>query len=66
MSQKLRSVHIQLRVQVAYAKATGVPFSLIVSPTTQRISKVVTKAVEETGGTIQRFDPVTGTFTPFK
>src|SRR5262249_28097312 len=30
---------LQIMVQAAHAKATGVPFSLIVSPTTRRISK---------------------------
>jgi hypothetical protein len=57
---------VQLKVQAAYAQATGVPFSLIVSPTTQRISQEVKKAVRDTGGTIQRFDSATGTFTPFQ
>lgn len=57
---------VQLRVQAAYAKATGVPFNLIVSPATQRISKYVEKAVAATRGTIQRFDPATGIFTPFQ
>ncbi len=56
----------QLRVQAAYAKLFRVPFSLVVSPNTERISKVVQDAIRKTGGTIQRFDPVTGTFTPFK
>lgn len=56
----------QLRVQAAYARLFRIPFSLIVSPATQRISQSVRDAVEKTGGTIQRFDPATGTFTPFK
>jgi hypothetical protein len=57
---------IQLRVQAAYARALGIPFSLIVSPSTKRISQPVREAVRRTGGTIQRFDPETGAFTPFK
>jgi hypothetical protein len=57
---------VQLRVQAAYAKLFGVPFNLIVSPTTERISQAVRDAVRKTGGTIQRFDPATGAFTPFK
>ena len=57
---------VQLKVQAAYARLFGMPFSLIVSPTTERISREVIRAAEKTGGTIQRFDPVTGTFTPFK
>ena len=57
---------LQLRIQVAYAKLFRMPFNLIVNPTTERISQKVIEAVLETGGTIQRFDPVTGTFTRFK
>jgi hypothetical protein len=57
---------LQLRIQAAYAKATGVPFSLIVGPTTQRVSNTVKGLVWGTGGTIQRFDPATGIFTPFQ
>lgn len=57
---------LQLRIQAAYARATGVPFNLIVSPTTQRISDSVKELVSGTRGTIQRFDPVTSTFTPFQ
>lgn len=56
---------IQLRVQTAYAQLFGIPFSLIVSPSTKRISQDVVRAVSNTGGTIQRFDPVTGAFTPY-
>jgi hypothetical protein len=56
---------IQLRVQAAYADLFRIPFSLIVGPATERISKSVIEAVTKTGGTIQRFDPVTGKFTPF-
>jgi hypothetical protein len=56
---------VQLRVQAAYAKALGMPFSLIVSPSTKRISVSVQDMVRKTGGTIQRFDPATGAFTPF-
>ena len=55
----------QLVVQVAYCKAFRKPYNLIVSPTTKRISQKIKDAVRETGGTIQRFDPSTGVFTPF-
>jgi Restriction endonuclease fold toxin 7 len=57
---------LQLRIQATYAKSTGVPFNLVVSPTTQRVSQRVKNQVSLTGGTIQRFDPATGTFTPFQ
>jgi Restriction endonuclease fold toxin 7 len=57
---------VQLKVQAAYAKATGVPFNLVVSPSTRRVSQTVQQRVDGTGGTIQRFDPATGVFTPFK
>lgn len=55
----------QLKIQAAYAEAARVPFSLIVSPTTRRISEDVREAVRASGGIIQRFDPTTGVFTPF-
>lgn len=55
----------QLVVQVAYCKAFRKPYNLIVSPTTERISQKIEEAVRETGGTIQRFDPSTGVFSPF-
>jgi hypothetical protein len=57
---------VQLRVQAAYAKSTRVPFNLVVSPTTQRVSENVKREIRQSGGTIQRFDPATGTFTPFQ
>jgi hypothetical protein len=56
----------QLRIQVAHARTTGVPFNLVVSPTTRRVSKTIRDAVSKSGGTIQRFDPETGNFTPFQ
>ena len=57
---------VQLRVQFDYARAMGIPMSLIVSPGTKRISQAVRDMVFRTGGTIQRFDPATGAFTPFR
>jgi hypothetical protein len=57
---------VQLRIQAAYAQARGIPFNLIVSPNTKRISNSVQNMIRDTGGTIQRFDPATGTFTPFR
>jgi hypothetical protein len=56
---------VQLRVQAAHAKATGVPFNLVVSPTTKRVSKTIEDAVYQSGGEIQRFDPATRIFTSF-
>jgi len=56
----------QLRTQHAWAQEHRVPFNLVVGPATRRVSKIVQELVSETGGTIQRFDPATGSFTPFK
>jgi hypothetical protein len=56
----------QLRTQSAYAQEHRVPFNLVVGPATQRVSQTVQESVYKLGGTIQRFDPATGTFTPFK
>jgi hypothetical protein len=57
---------VQLRVQAAYARSIGVPFNLVVSPKTKRVSKTIRNAVRDSGGTIQRYDPETGIFTPFQ
>jgi hypothetical protein len=56
----------QLRTQSTWAKEHRVPFNLVVGPATQRVSNSVKGLVSETGGTIQRFDPATGSFTPFQ
>ena len=56
----------QLRTHYAWAKEHSVPFNLIVGPATRRVSDSVKKLVSDTGGTIQRFDPATGSFTPFQ
>jgi hypothetical protein len=56
---------LQLRIQTAYATLTGQPLNLVVSPATQRVSQSLQQAIAATGGTIQRFTPATGMFTPF-
>jgi hypothetical protein len=56
----------QLRTQSAWAKEHGVPFNLVVGPATRRVSESVKELVYKTGGTIQRFDPATGSFTPYQ
>jgi hypothetical protein len=55
----------QLRTQSAYARENRAPYGLVVGPATRRVSRRVQKLVSDTGGTIQRFDPATGFFTPF-
>jgi hypothetical protein len=57
---------LQLRVQATWARITGIPFNLVISSTTKRVSKRVKKLVHDTGGIIQRFDLATGTFTPYE
>ena len=56
----------QLRIQATHAQKTRVPFNLVVGPATQRVSQTVQESVYSSGGTIQRFDPATGSFTPFQ
>lgn len=56
----------QLLIQTGYAKDAGMPYSLIVGPNTKRISAEVRERVAATRGTIERFDPATGTFTPVR
>jgi hypothetical protein len=52
----------QLQIQAQSAEGS---FNLIVSPRTQSISTPLFNAVQESGGTIQVFDPATRTFTPW-
>jgi Restriction endonuclease fold toxin 7 len=56
---------LQLRIQTAYASLTGQPLNLVVGPATERVSQSLQQAIASTGGTIQRFNPATGIFTPF-
>lgn len=56
----------QLQIEYDTARAAGEPFSVIVSPRTRNISQPLKRAVRDTGGTIQRFDPGTGTLTEIK
>jgi hypothetical protein len=56
---------LQLRIQTAYASLTGQPMNLVVGPVTQRVSQSLQQAIAATGGTIQRFNPATGSFAPF-
>lgn len=44
------------------AKSINQPFSLIVSPRTQTVSKPLQDAIRNTGGTVFRFDTTSGTF----
>jgi hypothetical protein len=52
----------QLQIQ---AQGTEGSFNLIVSPRTQYISGPLQDAVQGSGGTIQVFNPATGTLTPW-
>ena len=52
----------QLRIQAQGAQGS---FNLIVGPNTQYISGPLQNAVNASGGTIQIFNPATGTFTPW-
>ena len=54
----------QLRIMVWFARATGRTLNLVVSPRNVSISKPLEKAIGETGGKIEVFDPVTKAFTP--
>jgi hypothetical protein len=56
----------QLRTLSAYARKNRVPFNAVVGPATRRVSKTVQELVSDTGGTIKRFDPATGSIKPFK
>jgi YD repeat-containing protein len=68
----------QLTAQLAEARATGQPYNLVVSPTTQRISGPLVRQIERvnrqilrenpgnvTSGGIFRYDPATDVLTPY-
>ena len=55
----------QLEAMIKAASDAKMPFNLVVSPRTRDISQNLQKAIEATGGSIQVFDPVTGTMVPF-
>ena len=53
----------QLQLQVSVAEKLNVPFRLFISPRTRRVANSVKRAVQGTGGSIERIDPVTKTAT---
>ncbi len=59
------SLQKQLQIEASAAKERGVPFNLIVSPRNESISAPLQRAISDTGGTIQVFDPATGIFRPW-
>ena len=59
------SLTTQLEAMIKTASDTKIPFNLVVSPRTRSISEKLKKAIKDTGGSIQVFDPVTGTMVPF-
>ncbi|HWX29289.1 MAG TPA: hypothetical protein VNZ53_17835 [Steroidobacteraceae bacterium] len=62
-------VHInftqQLRAQYDVAKLSGAPFSLVVSPRNETISRSVINAVNDSGGLIVKLDPQVGRITEY-
>lgn len=56
----------QIRLEGAMAAELGVPFNLVVSPRTKRVSKRVWELVEKTGGSINRYNPTKNTWTRLK
>ena len=55
----------QLEAQATVASQTGQPYTVVVSPATQRVSQNVVSAAEQTGGGVYRYDPLSGTITPW-
>jgi RHS repeat-associated protein len=53
----------QLQAQANYATQTSQPFSVIIGPATQTVSKPLQDAVTKSNGIIVRFDPKTDTFS---
>lgn len=55
----------QLRAQAREARNTGQPMNLVVSPRTINISQPTLDLIENTGGAVYRFDPITGKMTTY-
>lgn len=53
----------QLQAQISIAKKLGRPFNLVVNPRTT-VSQPLRRAVEETGGRVHGFKPVSGKMLP--
>lgn len=53
----------QLRLQARLAEIWGVPFNLVVSPRTTTISPKLLRAIEDSGGSILVYDPLTGSLS---
>jgi hypothetical protein len=60
----------QLLAQIEYAEENGLPYNLVVSPNTERISRPLLKAIDNfkntNGGSIFRYDPLNDTLTPWR
>jgi vacuolar-type H+-ATPase subunit E/Vma4 len=59
-----QSYTAQLQAQIDYAAASGQSYELIVNPNTMA-SGPLREAINKIGGSIVRFDPVTGGFSPY-
>ena len=63
-SSQTISTSNQFRAQIQYADDTGLQYQLIVGPNS-RVSGPLIRDINRINGTIQRFDPVTGKFSPY-
>ena len=54
----------QMQIQQFQALQQGIPYNVIVNGSTQ-VSGPLLNAVLDTGGTVMRFNPATGAFTPY-
>ncbi|MHA7678613.1 two-partner secretion domain-containing protein [Cupriavidus sp. PET2-C1] len=58
------SMDDQLRAQIQYSAQTGIPYTLVVSPSNQVITTQVWDAIKAVGGSVYKFNPVTQALTP--
>ena len=64
-SGKVVDMSDQIRAQATKAADASQPYSIAVSPNTGRVSANVTRTTQATGGDVNRYDPLTGSMTPW-
>jgi hypothetical protein len=55
----------QIRAQAQTATGASQPYSIAVSPATERVSANVVRTTQATGGNVYQYDPLTGSVTPW-
>jgi RHS repeat-associated protein len=64
-SGKVVDMSDQIRAQAQTATGASQPYSIAVSPVTERVSANVVRTTQATGGNVYQYDPLTGSVTPW-